>query len=573
MCGENLYFNDLDNRKTDYLNNSAYVNMYDLKCTQLSLSIDNRVFNSYVSYINDIICPEIRYTIPNDVNTNKKILFFISFPKIPFDCTFGSEIIRGQMNQSEIDKLCDQIRLTSQTYPTSTIIVFSTIFKHSIDNQNTLFECLFNLGLHNVHISVDFNMDSLNSNDFLAVVSNNTSLLCEHCNSVDIPIILASTHKCESICDRFLMKCFNLINSPNLLVNKPLDLTIIPIQDYGKLRFNIADIFDAKLHKYEENKRFLWREIPRKVKSKLSKLHLFNDAIIFKDVFQNDINKDFITLTNDIQDDHSIVVTMNKFDAFHKERRKNKHTLLPWMCFDFDPVHPKESQKLFRFYTDSFTTRKNIYDFTSVDSLLKKFNFSSFSSCSFNPNGCILICLDNCFGPHYTNKEHWIQEWKHIIIKLITYFPKNKIILKPYSSYIPGIKNTIIREFLSKYHQIQYEESYNIDLLEYLKNNDNILFCVKRQGSQFLQAYLNGKIFLSGLQELDLIEKPDALFVGEYEFTLNHVCDENPLSKLESIQHFYNENVLENLKKMTANFVAIEDIENGYFIQKLISLY
>jgi hypothetical protein len=109
--------------------------------------------------------------------------------------------------------------------------------------------------------------------------------------------------------------------------------------------------------------------------------------------------------------------------------------------------------------------------------------------------------------------------------------------------------------------------------LEYLKNNDNILFCVKRQGSQFLQAYLNGKIFLSGLQEKDLIEKPDALFVGEYEFTLNHVCDENPLSKLESIQHFYNENVLENLKKMTANFVAIEDIENGYFIQKLISLY
>ena len=70
-----------------------------------------------------------------------------------------------------------------------------------------------------------------------------------------------------------------------------------------------------------------------------------------------------------------------------------------------------------------------------------------------------------------------------------------------------------------------------------------------------------------------MIEKPDALYVGEYEFTLNHVCDENPISILESIQEFYNDNVFENLKKMTANFVAIEDIENGYLMQKLMSLY
>ena len=177
------------------------------------------------------------------------------------------------------------------------------------------------------------------------------------------------------------MKCFNLINSPNLLVYKPLDFTVIPIQDYDKLRFDIADFFDAKLLKYEENKHFLLKEIPKKVKSKFLKLHLFNDAIIFKDVFENAFNKDLITLTNNIKDDNSVVVTMNKFDTFHKERRQNKHTLLPWMCFDFDPVHPKESQKLFRFYTDSFSTRKNIYDFTSVDAILKKFDFPSFSPC------------------------------------------------------------------------------------------------------------------------------------------------------------------------------------------------
>ena len=92
---------------------------------------------------------------------------------------------------------------------------------------------------------------------------------------------------------------------------------------------------------------------------------------------------------------------------------------------------------------------------------------------------------------------------------------------------------------------------------------------MKRQGTEFLKAYTNGIIMLSGLTKSELETKPDGKFVNEYEFTLSNVLPDIE-NKLEEIKVFYNTNSIENLRKMTANFVAIEDIKNGTFFTSLM---
>jgi hypothetical protein len=167
--------------------------------------------------------------------------------------------------------------------------------------------------------------------------------------------------------------------------------------------------------------------------------------------------------------------------------------------------------------------------------------------------------------------QAWIDEWKSCFEKLVYRFPANSILVRPYV-HEPAESAELCAKHLSSYPNVTLDASIlDVDFSEYLKGRDDVLFCLKRQGAEFVKCFIAGTIMISGLTELELAQKPDAKMIGKYEYTLDHLMDGDLQAKLEEMRTFYNTNLFENMKTMTSHFVAIDDLENGYFLNKLFS--
>jgi hypothetical protein len=289
---------------------------------------------------------------------------------------------------------------------------------------------------------------------------------------------------------------------------------------------------------------------------------------MFKDMFSSEENKKLVSLTNNIDDENTLIVTMNLFNSFHLRCRKNKNRQLNWLCFDYDTLHQPSEEKYMRYYFQTYSNRKAIYNFDNLDELQTKFGIDNIKEKDFDVNGKILLVFDNPYSPNYSSEAHWVKSWTSIFETLSVL--NKEILIKPYSKNVVKQKeiDALFSDNFSKYQNVTYATDLLYTDLSTIINTNNIYFAVKRQGTDFLKSYTNGIIMISGLTKSELDIKPDGKFVNEYEYTLLDVMYDID-NKLKEIKENYNTNTFENLKKMTANFVAIEDVQNGLLLKGL----
>jgi hypothetical protein len=259
---------------------------------------------------------------------------------------------------------------------------------------------------------------------------------------------------------------------------------------------------------------------------------------------------------------------MNLYNSFHSRCRKKKHRHLNWLCFDYDTLHQPNEEKYMRYYFQSYANRKPIYNFNNLDELKTKFGIDRIKEIDYDVNGKILLVFDNPYSANYSSEAHWVKSWTNIFERLSVL--NKEILIKPYSKNIVKQKeiDALFSDNFSKYQNVTYATDLLYTDLSTIINTNNIYFAVKRQGTDFLKSYTNGIIMISGLTKSELDIKPDGKFVNEYEYTLLDVMYDID-NKLKEIKENYNTNTFENLKKMTANFVAIEDVQNGLLLKGL----
>lgn len=585
--GKNLYMNTNASDRNHYMENVTFVDYWDIDCKKVYVSPGHNYLNEYNYYINNEKFYEpvmIKSTVTNDKTTNKYILFFVCFDDIPFDVNINEMIHRpnnDSINNSEksFDKIASQVKDVSERYPNATILVSAPILRYGTANgkqNDRLKQKIFDLFLDNVIYDYTFDINELNPEKFLAVITNKESNIFVYCAEKDIPVIIYKKTEAQ-LCDLQLYKYFNELDWEDIYIYN-ISMDEFDIQDDDKNLEAFEVTFDmSNSTKMIENRTFLNTKLfttePFSIKSNPFKVHLYQDSMILKDLFLSDKNKELFSLTEKIDDENTIVVTLNLHNSFHMRCRKNKTRMLNWLCFDFDTLHKESVEKYMRFYYKSYALRAPVYNFTSLDEIKSKFDIEDIKTIDYNTDGNILVIFDNPFGANYTSKEHWIKSWTNVFDQLTSKLANKNIIIKPYfkNRVRQNEINQLYYDNFTQYDNIRYaEELLYIDLKEVIQTTD-IYFAVKRQGTEFLKAYTNGIIMLSGLNTSELENKPDGKFVNEYEYTLSNVLS-NVDNKLEEIKEFYNTNTLENLKKMTANFVAIEDIQNGTLFTSLKNL-
>lgn len=575
QAGENLYLNNFECCRNDYIPNTVFVDMYDKECTQKVVSAENKHFNAYYSYINtkSLATKAVaKRTVQNDYSTTKKILFYAVLSGIPSECDIGGQVYPADVPEDELDAIVESVRELCEKYTTAEIVVSSTILKYVNQNgkDNDLLKQKI-ATLNNQKISYVYEFDPIEENTYFLVVTNKESLLFVHCNAQNVPCAVVSCCDAERVCDRYLTCSYHpsVKASSFEVFEPPSEFYVVPREA------SVYPEMDQYFSRYLANVSYMNKELlALPLHPRPTKLHLFNDAMMLQSVLGSQSNAEVMELTPEIAAEGALLVTLNKFDKFHTYCRNNRDTPLNWLCFDFDCVHSQCEESFLRFYLHNYTSYKQIYEFDSLEALCAKFNFPSITPIKFEgevERGTIVVCLDNPFGPNYANMQAWIDEWKSCFEKLVYRFPANSILVRPYV-HEPVESAELCAKHLPNYPNVTLDASIlDVDFSDYLRGRDDVLFCLKRQGAEFVKCFITGTIMISGLRELELQKKPDAKMIGKYEYTLDHLMDGDLQTKLEEIRTFYKTNLFENMKTMTSHFVAIDDLENGYFLNKIFS--
>lgn len=212
-----------------------------------------------------------------------------------------------------------------------------------------------------------------------------------------------------------------------------------------------------------------------------------------------------------------------------------------------------------------------MYNFNNIIEICNKFCLPMVQPCKFNVNGKILVSLDNPYNSGlYENVEEWISKWQKVFDMLIEMNHLN-LVIKPYKSTIQEDYNKLFYENFTQFVKYYDHNLINCDHNEYLKNNDDIFYCVKRNGSYFLQSFVHGKIMISGFDTNDLSKKPDNHSYKSYEYTLENIKS-NHLIEFNKIKQMNNTESFEILKSITKNFINVDDIKNGTLYKNIIDI-
>lgn len=570
--GENLYINAYPIDRNQYLENTTFIDVWDKSCNKIVITHEHKYLNEYNYYINNNEFYKevsVKSTIPNDKSTDKCILFFVCYDDVPFEINLNECIFKPTnklLIEQSIDIIVKQIETVSEEYPNSTIIVTSSLCKYATKTgqQNDILQNkLFDINLDNVIYDMTFDIDNLDNDKFLTVVTNKESHLFVHCLENEIPIILLDKVNTK-VLDTQIYKYFSDIDSMSLYIHD-ISSSEFDIQNYDE---DMNYEFENSKIKLLENKLYISSTFFDKEVTTFDRIHLYQDSVMFKDMFSSEENKKLVSLTNNIDDENTLIVTMNLFNSFHLRCRKNKNRQLNWLCFDYDTLHQPSEEKYMRYYFQTYSNRKAIYNFDNLDELQTKFGIDNIKEKDFDVNGKILLVFDNPYSPNYSSEAHWVKSWTSIFETLSVL--NKEILIKPYSKNVVKQKeiDALFFDNFSKYENVTYATDLLYTDLSIIINTNNIYFAVKRQGTDFLKSYVNGIIMISGLTKTELDAKPDGKFVNEYEYTLSDVMYDID-NKLKEIKETYNTNTFDNLKKMTANFVAIEDIQNGLLLKGL----
>ena len=134
-AGENLYLNNFEESRNDYIQNVVYVNMYDKGCTRKIVSAGNKHYNPYYAYINAQAMPtraSVKRTVANDYGTARKILFYAVFSGVPCECVIDGQVYSPELSEGELEAIVAAVKATCEKYPFAEVVVSSDILKLSL---------------------------------------------------------------------------------------------------------------------------------------------------------------------------------------------------------------------------------------------------------------------------------------------------------------------------------------------------------------------------------------------------------------------------------------------------------
>ena len=572
-ANENLYLSEFNSKENDrFIDSSMFVDMFDESNTKCVASVGHNRFSEYIYMLkhNEYIQSKAFTIQENNKSTTKTILFYVIFEKLPNQVTFDNEYEYG-LSESTIKSIVDEIEKVASLYKNANIKVVSNVFKHYTSKANIddlLFKRIVELNNEKVSVDVAYNTSTIDPSEVEFVVTNKTSFLFTLCVDKKVPIVLSNFDNVSD--ESYIIRYFNNMESSSLFIfsdtNEFNSFLCNPKCD--DMNYSCCcEMYDKVMANYIYLTNLFNTDDANE--ANISKLYLHAKANVFKQYFDTDANKNYVTLTHDIEDTSALLTTV----LHHKFESQVKSENARWLGLDSDNFVHKDSDKVsLRYYYKSYNNIKSIYSFSSVEDIEYKFSLGTVQNMKVNESGAIWVFLDNPFGRNYTDEKEWVVKWKETLTKLVNLNLKNRIHLRPYaggdSEQIDAVYNDHFKDYKS--YVVYDSESRNKDILDVL-NNDNVYFCVKRQGPYFGKCFTRGKLMLSALTENESKTKTDRALLEQYEYKLGTLTSTNVKSKLQDMGQYYLNNKFEVLKIITSYLVTIEDVINGKFLKALLN--
>jgi hypothetical protein len=566
QLNDNMYFNSFSDKidNKHYYEDVMFIDIWDIHKQEIIVNFEHQYFNEYIfdSLTNDK--KSITQTYHTDtINTNGTILFYIVFDSVPNDIIVNGEIMKGHLSiESQID-IIDKIKKTANVYKYAKILVVSNIFNY-YTNESKETDCIVESlkNVNNIEIDFSYNIDT-DCKNIKYIFTNKVSNLFRLSVLNNIPIILHN--KTNTRFMKYIESQFNHIDDDAYFVNKNMS----NFEQFVTTMTNTNKMYLSSFICNMNNKYKLMNILKKENTICLRRFHMYGEINMFKDIFQTKQNKEIIEFSSNI-DENTMVLSLKTSDKFNKKFKQysGKYNII---IFDFDPFH--KEQKIMRMFYMNVCNTSNIdmYNFNNVIEICNKFCLPMVQPCKFNVNGKILVSLDNPYNTGlYENVGEWISKWQKVFDILIEMNHLN-LVIKPYKSTMQEDYNKLFYENFKQFDKYYDQTLINCDHTEYLKNNDDIFYCVKRNGSYFLQSFVHGKIMISGFDTNDLSKKPDNHSYKSYEYTLENIKS-NHLIEFNKIKQMYNTESFKILKSITKNFINVEDIKNGTLYKNIIDI-
>jgi hypothetical protein len=566
QLNDNMYFNSFSDKidNKHYYEDVMFIDIWDIHKEEIIVNFEHQYFNEYIFDCLSSDKKSITKTYQTDnINTNDTILFYIVFDSIPNDIIVNGEIIKGYISIESQTDIIDKIKKTANVYKYAKILVVSNIFNYYTNESKETDIIVKSLKkVNNVEIDFAYNIDK-NCKNIQYIFTNKVSNLFRLSVLNNIPIILHN--KTNTRFMKYIEAQFNHIDDDAYFVNKNISNFEQFVTPMGNTNKMYLSSFKCSMN----NKYKLMNILKKESTICLHKFHMYGEINMFKDIFQTTQNKDVINFTSNI-DEKTMILSLKTSDNFNKKLKQysGKYNII---IFDFDPFH-KEQKIMRMFYMNVCNTSNiNMYNFNNIIEICNKFCLPMVQPCKFNVNGKILVSLDNPYNSGlYENVEEWISKWQKVFDMLIEMNHLN-LVIKPYKSTIQEDYNKLFYENFTQFVKYYDHNLINCDHNEYLKNNDDIFYCVKRNGSYFLQSFVHGKIMISGFDTNDLSKKPDNHSYKSYEYTLENIKS-NHLIEFNKIKQMNNTESFEILKSITKNFINVDDIKNGTLYKNIIDI-
>lgn len=567
----NLFFNEFDDRINGrFVENTMFCELFDLSATQCICSIHHNLFNQYMFNLstNAYIENKPSSKVTNDKTTDKTILFYVVFERLPNEVTFDNEYEYG-VSSKEVDSLIYSIRNVVSLYPNATVKVISNIFKFYTSHANKndmLFKQINALQNEKVRVDTEYNMNNIDPSEVAFIVTNKMTYLFSVSVDKKIPLILTSYESINE--ESYLNMYFNSLSASEFILYDNCNefKSFLCDSHFDDECFHNVCMLSMKMndqYKYMTKEFFMEDTVTMDT---IKKLVLYDKANIYQNLFNTEANEKLLSKGFDINDKESLVVTV-----LHHQFGQRAFEQPRWLGLDGDNfIHKDKEAVSLRYYYKSYHNSQPLYTFTSVQQIVDKFGLGEVKDMSINESGVIWLFLDNPFGRNYDNLEAWVSCWKNILTKLVNMDLKNRIYIRPYS-YNDDVDKVYFENFKDYNNYVVYDkESAKRDLLDVL-DSSNIYFCIKRQGPYFGKCFTRGKLMLSALTENETKLKNDFALLKQYEYNFNTLTSSNIKSKLKEMSTHYLLKKLEVLKIITSYLVTKEDLKNGTFLKTLLN--
>jgi len=560
VFGENFYFNRRTLIRSNYTQNNINVNCWNIDATQKVFSVEHEYYNEFYKKHND----NEYFTKNNYTDTRQTVLYYITYEELPYEIQKDDSgtVYNGSVRDSFVNDIIKQIEKVAKVYKYADIKVISNVLKYRSEEsiKNDIIQQRIET-MNNNRISYDPMYDMRVMKDVLCVYTNNVSFLFVHCNSMGIPVVLSKDLD-YVVYDKYVYDKFNKITDKEFKM-------------YSNEEFIVMEMdVDNDEFVVEEKYRTIKREVEQKIveettRSTFKKLYFYKDALIIKDLFNTSENNKLINIVENLEeiDNETLIVTLNNKLPYNNYLRKNQDKRFKWLGFDFDIIRNDSNENSIRYYMQSFGNVKPMYDFVTVKDIQHTYNIKNIKDTVLNEDGKIILCLDYPVGINYQSKKIWFEKWKEVIDKLKSKF-NNTIVCKTY--FDDKERKIITKEVFDKYFgkldNVEYDNS-EVSFIEKIRQDD-VYFCVKRQGALYLKCYLNGKILLTGLTIKERESKPDRMMFMNLESALDDVVEGK--ENLTNIVKKNNEERLSIMKSSTNNLTKINDIKNGTFVKKIV---